>query len=669
MNIVIFYNFRYRHVCLIFTLLALTTAFSHESSTYFVPLKDVYASYSSWILSFTIDIEPYDDQLNVLYTEIEQFHSAFHDLADKRRIHAETRSNWTEHDTFVSKIRDEVSRLIAQELQQFMQEYYIMKRLMDDIDLLGSKIDKRNKRSLFPFIGTALSNLFGTLSESDLKNVKNALSRLRQSDTQIVHVVRESLSLLNVTHAGVKENRETINRLIQTSKHFHDEFNILLGEVTNIVIPELEYVHLVTRVHDIFHIVHSSIKLTIRSLDNVQKQLTDALSGTLSLSVCSPTDLVESLQTIARKLPSDMRLPFDLETQEMTAYYKFIHPLVIPDKNKFYILAALPIVHSNSELQLFETVSVPIPQPKLNLSAHYNLESDLIAVTSDKMYYSFVNKNDISTCIHTPFCHMSNPLFATKNYPSCIMSLFLTDPDLITQNCKTVFRQLTNVPIVKHFSENKWISTATTPFDVKIICDEISNIKRLTPGVNFIELPDSCSAESEYFKIPRYEIGNSERKNIVEPKLNIDLNFSIWDNQGELIDKFKEFQKSNNFDYSMLKPLSDLPIQHLHYILDHINNVAKEPKITKNHGHTTNNIILICIFIMISIISIVISVSIVYTFKRRILFNVVRNYAVASQIELADLEDSETATSPKSEASGACAVTNSEENTDLVKEC
>ena len=119
----------------------------------------------------------------------------------------------------------------------------------------------------------------------------------------------------------------------------------------------------------------------------------------------------------------------------------------------------------------------------------------------------------------------------------------------------------------------------------------------------------------------------------------------------------------------MLKPLSDLPIQHLHYILDHINNVAKEPKITKNHGHTTNNIILICIFIMISIISIVISVSIVYTFKRRILFNVVRNYAVASQIELADLEDSETATSPKSEASGACAVTNSEENTDLVKEC
>ena len=633
-----------------------------------MPQKNVHASYSSWILSFTIDVEPYDDQLQVLYQEIEQFHSAFHDLADRRRIHGQKRSNWTEHDTFVSKIRDEISTLIAQELQQFMQEYYIMKRLLDDINLLGTKIVDRNRRSLFPFIGTALSNLFGTLSESDLKNVKNAISRLRQSDNQIVHVVRESLSLLNVTHAGVKENRETINRLIQTSETFHKELNVLLGEVTDIVIPELEYVHLVTRVHDIFHIVHSSIKLTIRSLDNIQKQLTDALSGTLSLSVCTPTDLLNSFQTITRKLPSNMQLPFDLQNQEMLSYYKFIHPLIIPDNKKFYILVALPIVHSNSQLQVYKAITVPVPEPTLNLSAHYELESDLIAVSSEKSFYSFLNYEDISQCINTPFCHLANPLFQTEKYPSCIMSLFLTDSNKIIQNCKTILTKTKDFPIIKHFSENKWITSTNTDFEITINCDSDKTspvVKRINSGVNFIELQDSCSAENQYFKIPRYEAGHSQKKISFEPKLNQNFNFSIWHYHDQLTEKFKQFQTSNKFNFSLLKQISDIPIEHLHYILDNINTMSNKEVPHEYYNHTANNIILIIIFISISIITMIITLLLVYVFKKRVLFDFARNaYAVASQIELADLGDGDVATSPKPEVSRALVLGKGEADSD-----
>ena len=48
----------------------------------------------------------------------------------------------------------------------------------------------RQRPSLLPFIGSALSFLFGTVSESDLSSIRNNVKLLSQNQNKLFHVVK-----------------------------------------------------------------------------------------------------------------------------------------------------------------------------------------------------------------------------------------------------------------------------------------------------------------------------------------------------------------------------------------------------------------------------------------------------------------------------------------------
>ena len=87
---------------------------------------------------------------------------------------------------------------------------------------------KRQKRALVKFVGTVLSQLFGTASEADLGKLKSSIMSLKNSQSQLVHVVSESVTLLNKTNENVKENREATGKLINVSNVFHSQLSICM---------------------------------------------------------------------------------------------------------------------------------------------------------------------------------------------------------------------------------------------------------------------------------------------------------------------------------------------------------------------------------------------------------------------------------------------------------
>ena len=77
----------------------------------------------------------------------------------------------------------------------------------------------RTKRSLLPFVGNALSYLFGVTSEDDLCVIRKALGKLANTQGRILHMIEDSISIVNVTRREVSDNRHKINELISSLKN------------------------------------------------------------------------------------------------------------------------------------------------------------------------------------------------------------------------------------------------------------------------------------------------------------------------------------------------------------------------------------------------------------------------------------------------------------------
>ncbi|CAC5415434.1 unnamed protein product [Mytilus coruscus] len=97
---------------------------------------------------------------------------------------------------------------LEQEFNLLMDMHRSITDSFDDFKTLH-----RHRRSVLPFIGSAMSFLFGTLTEDDINLIKGNVRTLAQNQKKISHILTENLSILNITRLEVSQNRDAINKL------------------------------------------------------------------------------------------------------------------------------------------------------------------------------------------------------------------------------------------------------------------------------------------------------------------------------------------------------------------------------------------------------------------------------------------------------------------------
>ena len=65
----------------------------------------------------------------------------------------------------------------------------------------------RFKRALLPFVGDALSSLFGTATSKDLDEILSRVNDLSDAQTDILSVMDDSVTLINQTVVDVNNNQ------------------------------------------------------------------------------------------------------------------------------------------------------------------------------------------------------------------------------------------------------------------------------------------------------------------------------------------------------------------------------------------------------------------------------------------------------------------------------
>ena len=148
------------------------------------------------------------------------------------------------------------------------------------------------KRSLLPFIGKVFGSIIGTATETDVNMIKSHLHDLQNSQSSLVHIVDNSLSILNITTTNVGVNRHRLNELTDIVSHLNIKVSNLSRAFYETVVPMKSFVIAIARFN--FFIERSITWLNIADeyISDFKMQLNQLSLGHLSPLIFPPDDLV-----------------------------------------------------------------------------------------------------------------------------------------------------------------------------------------------------------------------------------------------------------------------------------------------------------------------------------------------------------------------------------------
>ena len=238
------------YVCIALSHLTRSTPVN-ETGTYFLHVNRIYASYSSWLVMFSHDLKPYGANIRRVQNNIDSFSSSFSKL-NKSPLP----SNLPDQTRFkLQNLRSKLHTLFQGEYQQFQRSLtQVQKAFVDLKSVTTIKDNKRSKRSSwFPFVGTIGSKLFGVATEGDLKQVNKGLKTLKGSNKEILHLLKNSMSVINKTNQNVQINRKIINQLVKATDTLDKRVQLLYETYAHKLGPELDYAQTSIELHSVFH--------------------------------------------------------------------------------------------------------------------------------------------------------------------------------------------------------------------------------------------------------------------------------------------------------------------------------------------------------------------------------------------------------------------------------
>ena len=165
--------------------------------------------------------------------------------------------------------------------------------IMSAVNLLNSNQPQpttRHRRSLLPFLGTALSWLTGTATTKDICSIRTRINQLiatqsSQHDT-LVHIV----SILNVTRYATQVNRHSINSLIDAVHSAAQDINNLFN-VTSSLTSSINFNLMTLHLRSVFANLRDTMKYLCTISTHMMDYIDAATSGKLSPHVLPVADL------------------------------------------------------------------------------------------------------------------------------------------------------------------------------------------------------------------------------------------------------------------------------------------------------------------------------------------------------------------------------------------
>ena len=560
-----------RHsIILLVLLFSAPTPGTADVHTYFTPIKDVFATYSTWMLTFTVNLTPYQKQMQVLETELAAVHSAFQKLPSLKLDSKMAPSHHLQY----AVLANNTAQVTATEFEQIWHEYWQMDDALYQLSALMTSKNraKRPPRAIIPVFGELLGFLFGTSTRKDLNKLRQSFLKLKQDQIRVIEVLENGMSLLNKTHSVVRENRLNFNKLVNATQKLHTYVSELKFKLLSME-PLLWFNQLQTKLNYVFHVVYSSLRQTQWDIQALQTAVRDANKGKLPMTLINPIKLQAVLQKVAKTLPDGFVFPAD-PVKNIQWYFRNLHAILIPNKSLFHIVTVLPLAQRHALFTIYEALTLPIPHPTLDLVARYELEATHLAVTQDKTDFVLLSNTEVSRCAVSDVTHCSfqQPVLSMTHNPTCMSALFTNDQSAIKQNCRKKITTHDRFPMAFYLQEGRWLIASRSQFTLHIACP-VNTRDQLHPydisqPIQIITLQPGCTGHSRHFKLLPYfhqKTFSSAQPILTSPTDVTSLLSTIWNFSSIPVE-----QLSSKLDVSslILENVTPLPVDKLQQVLD-----------------------------------------------------------------------------------------------------
>ena len=441
------------------------------------------------------------------------------------------------------------------------------------VDLLNSNQQQhtaRCKRSLLPFLGTALSWLTGTATTKDICSIRTRINQLIATQSSqwdmLVHIV----SILNVTRYATQVNRHSINSLIDAVHSAAQDIDNLFN-VTSSLMSSVNFNLMMLHLRSVF----ANLRDTMNHLRTISTHTMDyidaATSGKLSPHVLPVADLQQMLTHIATTLPPTLHLP--ISPMDTLHFYRYLHAHVLIENKQFLLLIDIPIQDRARQITIHQVLTLDIPHG--NYSAHYNINTKYFGVTTDATMGLELSSSQFEICkqANGQFCHISTPFQPLANPPTCITMLYAKNKANIESKCSLQLHKASPTPLPTQIMPDVWI--LATPISaptatISLICPERPmEIIPIQQPLHVLKLPMACSATlANFYLPPRYETPalnvnvSLDRANICAINITA-LHFHVWQHMG---------RNHSDLDLQHLATLPSIPV---HQIYEHLLNSSQ----------------------------------------------------------------------------------------------
>lgn len=544
-----------------------------QRNVIFQKVNEVTTTRSRWLITFVTDLEPYEKFMSKMKDD---FSKVGESISMVEKMTAKTQGFIDAQTFFNGPIM-----ALKQELVSLRVSY----ENSENMFVTFKSLQHRSRRSLIPFIGSALSFLFGTVSDQDLNSIRRNVHTLSQNQNKIAHVVTESLTILNSTRIAVNENRVEINTLADGLQALEARFKSEKDQLIRGIVELASFTHAYMQMDRLIARIETFMQKAMSDMKQLQLQLNMLSLGHLSPSTISPNEFRQLLREVQSHLPYYLKLPSDPET-DLWDFYNILTCHTALDGNHIYTVVSVPLLDENSKYEIFKVHNLPLPMnstfEKLNagMIAKYSLESQAIAVNGDKTRYVLLNDMELHQCANPfqKFCKIDSPIYPINLSELCVIALFVGNTEKTNNFCKTMISPSSTLPLATYLFNGVWVIATLKILRFTVVCQQAQSqdsLVEIKPPFGIIHLSTSCTASNDYLYLPPF-YHNESKYEISDPfnDLNALFNISRINLWKPLLNKLPNF---NSIKLpKRLKSLDEMPIEHFIHELNSLTTVNSE---------------------------------------------------------------------------------------------
>ena len=500
----------------------------------FIPAGKTYPSYSSWAVTISVNIAPYRIQIRNLVTTARSLSVTAGNLDLQARpkvgaFNASTNVTENEISTALKPLQEVANSLVTEVDDLSLTFSDLLYPQSDQTPNPSFSRRRRIRRGLINGIGKAMSYLFGTATEGEIKHLTNNVQLLNRKDIALAHKFNGTLQMVNATRLATTQNRAALNAVNTTIRKMTSSWANLQKSVDN----DRNAAHIALEMSvltaDILQVTQS-VRRLYAALYTISDQLALAQIGSLHKSLLSRRDFTRLLRRIDKSLPPNFALPYDASDSQQ--YIKIARTKLVEVANSYHVLFYIPLLHTLHAFDIYRFFPYQVPLHNHNVSLSYShSEPNYLLMSENRQHFIQPDQSEIEPCIlaKLPYCSLHEPAYSTADTNSCIVALFRRDTTAIISYCPTTIQPSNDAPKSYYLTSGQWLIISKPPVPITIFCasSQKSTQYVIQKQVDIITLEIECSASSDSFYLPPYYASESHLELPPLSSLEFTANISV----------------------------------------------------------------------------------------------------------------------------------------------